>query len=341
MICTANVFGQSAGNVIYNNTSIVNPQRFNVSLNQFNDYSATLSSEVLMNVPASSFSVIFSTTQNGITAEQTDSLMNYRLNLAIEKLRKLGIKKNEIHIDVISFVPSYSMRLEEKKFSRTANEIPIGFQMKKNVHVLFFNHDMLSEIVSIMSESEIFDIVKVDYNLDNLKQYFDTLRSTAIAILKSKEKDYTKMGLNVEIENMYDGFNAVYPLERYASYTAYYTGSSIEEIKVAKKKKEEARKNVVINGNNTTVNINVKKDENEDDTEFIVKYADKNKTIYYNRIPYNQFDQILNADFTEPRIQLVYTLKAKYKVENLEKRLEAKRLIKEKEDEKGKKKHRN
>lgn len=334
-------FGQAAGNVIYNNHDAVNPQRMNVNLNKVYDFTTELSAEVLMNIPASSYSVIFSATQNGTSATQADSFMNVRIRTVQDELMKIGIKKSEIHIDLISFVPTYSLTLETKRFSKTANEIPVGFQLKKNIHVLIFNYDLLTELTSIMAKSEIYDIVKVDYNLDNLKEYFRTIRAEAIQIIKTKEGDYKKMGLRLDIENMYDGFNATYPLERYASYTAYYTGSSIEEIKVARKRKEESKKNTIVTGKNAIVNINVVNKGEEDDTEFIVKYSDKNKTIYYNKIPFNQFDMVINADFTEPRIQIVYSLKAKYKVENLDKFDKREKQITDNEEklqlEKGKK----
>ena len=97
-------------------------------------------------------------------------------------------------------------------------------------------------------------------------------------------------------------------------------------------RKKEQAKNIYINTKNTTINVNQTAKEEDDDSEFIVKYSDKNKTIYYNRIPYNQFDVVLNADFVEPRIQLYYTLKVRNTVTNLEKYNEIK-------EEKGKEKH--
>ncbi|MBN2681274.1 MAG: hypothetical protein JXR58_02090 [Bacteroidales bacterium] len=311
-------YGQAAGNVIYNNPDAVRPQKMTINYTKGYDSSTELSAEILMNIPASSYTVIFSATQNGATAIEADSLMNVRLKIVEQELLAIGIKKSDMHVDLISFVPTYSMVLEEKKFSKTANELPIGFQLKKNIHIIITNYDLLGLMTTIMAKSEIYDIVKVDYNLDNLKQHFQTIRNEAIDVIKLKQKDYEKMGLNITIENMYDGFNATYPLERYASYTAYYTGSSIEEIKVAKKRKQEAAKNTVVSGKNATVNINIFDIQEEDDTEFIVKYSDKNKTIYYNKIPYNQFDMVLNADVAEPQIQIVYSLKARYRVENLE-----------------------
>ena len=316
-IIANNSFGQSAGNAIYNNPNVTNPQRVNVNVTMPNDNNVTLQADIMINVKATSYAAIFSATQNGVTASETDSLLNIRLKTVKDAMKQIGIKDNEIHIDVISLVPTYSLKLEEKKFTKTANEIPTGFQLKKNIHIIFYDHEKLAEIMAQMAKAEIYDIVKVDYNLTDIQSAYDTLRRAAAQIIKMKEKEYPKMGLHLEVQNMTDGFNAAYPFERYASYTAYYTGSSVEEVRIAKKKKEQA-KNVFVTGKNPTINVNAVPKYVDDDSEFIIKQTDKTKTIYYNKIPYNQFDLVINADFVEPRIQFFYTLKVRYTTMNQE-----------------------
>jgi uncharacterized protein YggE len=307
-------FGQSAGNVIYNNPQAVKPQRVHVNISAPDNRNVILQADVLINMKPTSYVAIFSATQNGKTATETDSLLNIRLAMVENGLKQMGIKASDIHIDVISMLPTYSIKLEKKKFSHTANEIPTGFQMKKNIHVIFYNHDKLSEIISHVAKAEIYDIVKVDYNLSNIEAVYDSLMEAASLVIKMKEKLYEKMGLHLEVENMSDGFNVAYPLERYASYTAFNTGSSIEEVRIAKKRKDRAV-NVYVSGSNQKVNIN-NYDKDEDETRFIVNHTEKKETIYYNKIPYNQFDRVINADFVAPRIQFFYTLKVRYSSTN-------------------------
>lgn len=307
-------FGQSAGNVIYNNPDAVKPQRVLMNINSPDNRNVVLQAEVMINMNPTSYVAIFSATQNGTTATETDSLMNIRLKMVIDGLKLMGIQNKDIHIDVISMVPTYSIKLEKKKFSRTANEIPTGFEMKKNIHVIYYDHDKLSEIISYVAKAEIYDIVKVDYNLSDIQSVYDSLMDAACQIIKMKEKLYGRMGLHLEVENLSDGFNVAYPLERYASYTAFNIGSSIEEIKVAKSRKAQGM-NIYVSGKNQDVNINNFYND-EDETKFIVNHMDKKKTIYYNKIPYNQFDNVINADFVAPRIQFYYTLKVRYSTMN-------------------------
>ncbi|MCF8298998.1 MAG: SIMPL domain-containing protein [Saprospiraceae bacterium] len=302
-------FGQSAGNVIYNNPGAIKPQRVFVNVTNPNSTNVILQADVMINMKATSYVAIFSVTQNGKTALEADSLMNLRLKMVTDGLKQMKIKEKNIHVDVISLVPTYAIKLEKKRFSRTANEIPTGFQMKKNLHVIFYEHNELSEIVSLAAKAEIYDIVKVDYNLADIQAAYDSLMEAASRVINRKERLYAKMGLHLEVQNMTDGFNVAYPIERYASYTAFNTGSSIEEVKIAKKRKEK-EKNVYVSGKNQIVNVNNYNDE--DETKFIVKHQEKKKTIYYNKVPYNQFDNVINADFVDPRIQFYYTLKVRY-----------------------------
>ena len=306
------LFSQSVGNAIYN-TQYETFKTTNVNI--LNHNQVDIQADVMINMKATSYTAIFSVTQNGLTSSITDSLMSIRLQAVKNGLTETGINEENIHIDVISFVPIYSLELEKKRFSKTINEIPVGFQMKKNIHILFYNHDQLSNIIALMAKSEIYDIVKVDYNLADIQAAHNQLRKAALEIIKTKKELYNEVGLHLEVQNMADGFGSAYPIERYSNYTAFHMGSSVEEIKAAKRRKKKAR-NIYINGNKGRVTI---KDTDIDDTKFIIKRSAKNKTIYYKKIAYNKFDLVLNADFTEARIQIYYTLKVRHTVVNKKK----------------------
>ncbi len=306
------LFAQSVGNAIYN-TKYESFKTTNVNI--LNHNQVDIQADIMINMKATSYTAIFSVTQNGLTSAITDSLMDIRLNTVKAGLLESGIKKDNIHIDVISFVPIYSLELKNKKFSKTINEIPVGFQMKKNIHILFYNHDQLSNIIALMAKSEIYDIVKVDYNLADIQAAHNELRKAALEVIKTKKELYKELGLHLEVQNMADGFGSAYPIERYSNYTAFHMGSSVEEVKAAKRRKKYAR-DIYVNGKNAKVSI---KGRDIDDTKYIIRRSEKNKTIYYKKIAYNKFDLVLNADFTEARIQIYYTLKVRHTVVNAEK----------------------
>lgn len=312
------VWAQDAGNAVYSNRGSQQDysavRRAELNKEVLESQNVVLEANLLSNVKATSYAAIFSITQNGRTATEADSLLNLRLGVAQAAVRELGIQSEAVHMDMVSLVPTYATRLEQKKFSRTANEVPTGFELKKNLHVVFTNHEVLAQLVTRLGRAEIYDLAKVDYNLSDLQSAYDELRRAAGELIKQKEQSYARLGLHVEVQNMTDGFQAVYPLERYASYTAYRSGSTPEEVRLARQRKAAA--NVYVTANNATINVRPVKKNPEDDSEFIVRTADKTQTIYYNRTPYNSFDTVLHADFAEPRIQLIYTINVRYNVLN-------------------------
>lgn len=246
--------------------------------------SVVLAASVMMNVKATSYLAIFSTIQHGERITQTDSLLNKRIDAFVAKLKTMGISEKDINLDFISLVPTYNVEVGNKIFSTTANEVPTGFEMKKNVHVLFANHSLLDKIITSAAQSEIYDLVKVDYNVNRIGAAYDTLRIAARKVIEQKRKMYLQIGLDASPINLTEGYNSTYPSERYTSYTAYRTGVSKSDAK------KIAKAGVAVDEEN------------------------KNTTVYYDMIPYNQFDMVLNPDNAEPAVQFCYTLKVRYEI---------------------------
>jgi uncharacterized protein YggE len=299
---------QAAGSYLYNNPQSFNTERAYVAPNTPNGNMITLKADVMMNVKATSYTVIFAAVQSGRNAWQVDSLMNIRIDQVKYALGQMGIKEVDVHIDAVSMVPTYAHKLEEKKFSKKSIEIPVGFEMKKNVHVLFRDHKLLDQIISEMAFAEIYDMVKVEYNIDGMNTYYELLRQEAMNVIASKEKTYTGMKMHLDITSVSDGFNCTYPMERYKSYTAFNSGATYEAVVDANNYVSNTI--MVKAGRDATITLDSEKKKYEQ--QFIVQTAEKNKTIFYDRIPYNQFDKVINADEEEPSIQLFYTMQTTY-----------------------------
>ncbi|MBI2259288.1 MAG: SIMPL domain-containing protein [Flavobacteriia bacterium] len=304
------VTSQIAGNAIYDNVNLNKKTNPKIVTQISSDNSILLEANVMMNISPTSYTAIFSLAQQGKTASETDSLMKIKMRNIENQLEALGLSKENIKEDMIAFNPTYSYQLDEKKFNKTYNEIPIGFLLKKNLHILFTEHEMMAEIMSILSKNEVYDLVKVDYNLSDLNSHLKQVRLAAQKIIKEKEKDYSEMGIRIEIASITDGYNVITPIERYNNYTAYYNGSTIEEITTAKKKKEKSKDNRTASSNQNLF---------EDDASFLIKTSEKSKTVFYNKLPYTEYDMVINADHAEPRIQIIYQLKSKYYAQNKEK----------------------
>lgn len=284
------VMQTSAGNGVYQNNqqnfvSYNPPKGVNLTVNSANSTNTPVKADVMMNVRATSYVALLSITQTGETVTQTDSLMDIRLNNVFDELLKVGIPIENTHVDFISMLPTYEFEMTEKRYSKTMNEVPNGFEMKKNIHVRFAEHDRLNDLIAAAAKAEIYDLVKIDYNIADMDAIYEELRVKAEEIIQKKTASYARMGFHLEAQNYSNTQGSVYPLERYVKYLAANTGIPKTYAKRSTKEKP---------------------------LEY--NYAEKNTTIYYEKVPYGQFDLVLNADMVEPCVQFYYSLNVQYKI---------------------------
>lgn len=253
------------------------------------DNSVIFDADVMINMQASSYTAIFSVTDFGKTVIAADSAMSARLKIFTDALVKDSINAGDIHIDFISMLPVYEINPQNKVFSNIATEVPAGFKIKKNVHVLFYDHTKLDQIITHAAKASIYDLVKVDYNVNDIQAAYDTLRKIAVEVIDMKRNTYAMMGFETTILTMAEGYDSKYPEERYESYTAYLQGNSY----------------------NQQTNPNLQ-----------VQTTEKEQTVFYNKVPYKTFDRVLNADLAEPGVQFYYKLRVKCKMEHIEEKKE-------------------
>jgi hypothetical protein len=261
--------------------------------NRHYDFSSNLlEANVMVNVPATAYVAIFSLTQNGGTIKEADSALDSRIKVFEKMLRSVNIEFNKVFIDPVSFIPTYEVEVENKKFSKTYNEVPSGFEIKKNVHIEFRDHKQINLLISAAAQAEIYDLVKVDYMVADMNKVLDGLREKALDILESKRSIIQKAGIDIRFKVVREKYGSVYPIERYAEYYAYKTGVTPSFASNYKK------------------NIQQKVQYN---------YAEKNKTTYYDEVSDKQFDLVINPVVGEPQIQVYLTLKGQYEVYDEEK----------------------
>lgn len=294
---------QVAGNYLYNNSSSISSDKAAVNVNSSNGSVVMLKAEVMMNVKATSYTAIFAMNQSGKDAFDVDSLLSTRIEFVKFHLARIGIPEKDIHVDAVSVLPTYEYRIDRKKFSTRSTEIPTGFEMKKNIHILFKDIAALDGIISSMALADIYDMVKVEYNIDGAQSYYDELRDAALAVIETKKGTYGKLNLHLDPYNIADGYSCTYPMERYKSYTAFHSGASPYQVSIV-------TADLSNDFNYTKEERKAKLDKLNH--EFTVQSAEKNKTIFYDRMPYNQFDKVINPDVAEPTIQYFYTLQVTF-----------------------------
>jgi uncharacterized protein YggE len=278
------VNAQVSGNYLYNNLSpYQNASRLpssNANINSNDEI--TIEVNGLMNIVADNYVATFNLVQVGETADNTDALMNDRINSFKQELKRAGIDTNSIKVDMVSFVPKYEIQTENKIFSKTYNEVPVGFEMQKNVTVLYKNAAKLDEIVTAAAKSEIYDLVKVDYFIPSLLKSLDSLKLKCLQEIKAKIKSYEIIGFKLDTMKkvMADNYATIYPQTRYFSYQANCRPS----MNAAKKKNQQQ----------------------------MVNEADKPVSRFYAALDCDKYDLVINPVVTEPVVQISYSVKVKY-----------------------------
>jgi uncharacterized protein YggE len=296
LVTTFQAKPQAMGNLMYESNSRIFFQQAEQAVKaSIQGNVLVLEVNAMMNMRADSYLAIFNLTQLGQSAEEADSLMNGRVEGLMARVRKLGVKDRDVFTDMLSFIPVYEIETTRKLFSTSYQEVPAGFEIQKNIHVKFTDARMLDKIVSAAAKEGIFDLVKVDYFVEQQSACYDTLRMFATKLMQDKLKNFTKLGLKVEESHRTaaEKNGAYFPLDRYTKYQTR-TRTSLNS----------RRKGQVI-----------------DDVR-------KPSTLFYNKVPYGNFDIVLHADITEPPVQYTYNLTLHCQLPEAFPKKEAKDIIK-------------
>ncbi|NUO02538.1 MAG: SIMPL domain-containing protein [Saprospiraceae bacterium] len=235
----------------------------------------------LSNQQAGAYVAIFNLVQFGKLAEETNTLINTRIGNFIAELKTLGIPEEDIHVDMVNFLPKYEFDMTKKLFSKkTYTEIPKGFELQKNVHVRYKKAALLDNIVTAAAKQEIYDIVKVDYFVNDSQAIYSQLRESTFQYLKNLKKQYQSIGIQLDSAYVITAENAwvAYPINRYESYQAFST-QSLESI---------------------------------EKSSAIVTTAEKPISRFYNAIPANDYDIVINPEVLEPCVQFSYNLVVRF-----------------------------
>jgi len=235
----------------------------------------------LSNQKASSYTVIFNLIQTGKTADETNTLFNARLDGFLNELKNLGIPADAIYVDMVNFLPKYEYDVSKKLFSKkTYTEIPKGFELQKNVHIRYATPALLDKIVSAAAHQEIYDIIKVDYFVKEPQNVYADLREVSFQYLNKIKNQYKAIGIQLDSAYLVTAENAwvAYPINRYERYQAF----SSERI------------------------------DTDDKNNIIVNNVDKPSARFYNAVPANDYDIVINPEILEPAVQFSYNLVVRY-----------------------------
>ncbi len=236
-----------------------------------------ISINALSNQKASSYTAIFSMVQVGKTADETNTLLNSRLTAFMNDLITLGIPAPDIYVDMVNFLPKYEYDVTKKLFSKkTYTEIPKGFELQKNIHIRYTVPALLDRIVTAAARQEIYDIVKVDYFVKEPQVVYAQLRDAAFQYITQIKTQYKSIGVRLDSAYLVTAENAwvAYPINRYEAYQAF-SGQRLDS---------------------------------DDKNNAVVNAIDKPVSRFYNAVPANDYDVVINPEILEPAVQFSYNL---------------------------------
>jgi len=275
LVCLFSItgFAQVSGNINYQQS--VHLQENNINALFSNNSGFLFSIKGLANIKADEYVAIFSVSQGGKTAREVNEIINKRISVSIDSLIKMS--EIDVYVDMITFVPVYEFELEKKVFSKkTYNEIPSGFQLKKNLHIKFKNPNQLNQIITILAENEIYDLVRVDYFSAEIEKLKKQMNEKAVSLALEKMAMFEKLtgsSLTNTEKRATDLYKVFLPVEMYQTYEAYSSSEIMQ-------KKQSS-----------------------------FKQANKETTPYYQPIQDKEFDFVINPIILEPVIQVLYELK--------------------------------
>ena len=232
-----------------------------------------LESYILMNVKPDAYIAVFGLAQEGATPTQSNGKLDSQIDAFIGEIKKLGVKEDDIFVDlttqnrIYEFVPQAGGK---------AQEVFKGFETKKTIAVRYKNRDMLEKLSNAANKSSIFDLIKVDYIVNDLPSVRERLFSQAARIIKQKEaRNAAALGIQLIPSTVFqEKFRAYYPAELYLSYQAFETGAVDYETRAISQR--------------------------------------KSRTFYYEPLRTDNFDAVINPMGVEPMVQCTLYLRVKY-----------------------------
>ncbi|MEJ7847267.1 MAG: SIMPL domain-containing protein [Pyrinomonadaceae bacterium] len=209
LLLSTALFAQDAGNRAYG-TQKRRPQASTGQLTANADAASRIyfvEANVLMNVKADAYNAVFAVVQNGTTAAESNAKINTQIAGFTKDLGVLDVRPSDIFVDFITQNKVYDYTTAGTVITEKLS----GFETKKNVVVRYKNRELLEKILSAATKNSIFDLIEVEYVVNDIPAIQARLADEAVKVVKRKEASYgnsfgIKMaGTNVANEK-YDAF---------------------------------------------------------------------------------------------------------------------------------------
>lgn len=276
LVCSTVLLAQEAGNRAYG-TQKRRPQASTGQLTANADAASRIyfvEANVLMNVKADAYNAVFAVVQNGLTAAESNAKINAQIAGFTKDLAALNVQQSDIFVDFITQNKVYDYTTAGTVITEKLS----GFETKKNVVVRYKDREMLEKILSAATKNSIFDLIEVEYVVNDIPAIQARLADEAVKIVKRKEASYgNSFGIKLAGTNVAnEKYDAFYPADLYSNYQAYEAGRTSGDY------------------NRTVIEQR------------------KTRTFFYEPLDASSFDSVINQMGIEPMVQFTLYLRMQY-----------------------------
>lgn len=284
---------QIGGNQVYTNShSSNNPYHYsspkggggNVSSMQSTDRLLTITSSVLLHEVADRYLLTVGLNQEAETVLACNTAINKRIAQVLNALKKLGIKAEDTYVDFVTQTKVYDYEVGQTE----AQQLERGFEIKKNINIHFEDILLMDQIVEICASQEIYDIINIEYLIDDINVIYERLFEEAMVVAEARKKTFEKFGsrsVSSKYRVVSDNFFSVFPKTQYKQYEA----------------KESSDLNIYQSNNRYT--------------SYVRKEARKNRTFYYEGLFTGNFDKVIGMQNPQIGVQHALTLTIEYQLQ--------------------------
>lgn len=269
---------QDSGNIVYANRK---PVKIAMTLGAIplpDNSGMLIPAHVQINIQADEHVAVFGLSQEGRSLQDCMQKLDPQIENFIGELKKIGFKPEDLSIDRTAQTRIYDYQIS----GNVANEKATGMIVKKTVSVHFKEKEWMDKLMAAAARSNIYDLIKVDYLVNNPAAIRERLLAESARIIKEKAERYDKllgMKFRSQIQVIQESYDTIFPGEAYDSYKAYESGKVSESAFSDRNRVKEAR---------------------------------KEETFFFNTNDAGNFDYIINPIVTEPVIQFSLYLQIRY-----------------------------
>ena len=276
------LLAQVSGNIVYTDAKHKR-EPHDISLGNISpDESAVfVEAHVLLNAKADQYVAVFGASQEGRTVQECNQKLDAQINSFTNQLKGLGVKADDLVVDFIAQNRIYDYEVS----GNLASEKLSGFEVKKNIFVSYKERDWLDKLLNAAAKADMFDLIKVDYVVNNVAAIRERLLEEGSKIIREKAERYGRLfGIKFrsQVQVYAARYATVFPTESYDSYTAFETSRVSASNYIGPNKVKEAR---------------------------------KSRTFYFNARNAGEFDHVINPVVTEPVVQFSLSLRVKHSID--------------------------